>query len=84
MESKFKSDQALKSRLALVSEIDKSEFAWKKKKKEMQHEMGRFLNIHTTYQDKVKSLHNEILKLEQDVKQAKLSEFTKRLDLEMK
>ena len=41
----------LRQRIELVSEIDRTEAAWKKKKREMQGEMGRLLNQYQVAHD---------------------------------
>ena len=71
-ENQKKADEFLKQRLALVSEIDSTEFAWKKKKKQLLENMGRLLNQVTIYGDKAKNLRKQFEALELEVYQDKV------------
>ena len=69
----------MKQRIALVSEIDKTEFAWKKKKQEMKIQMGHFLNSFVALDEECKALDLKIQQTEKEERQRKLSAFEKTL-----
>ena len=80
METKRKrADEFLKQRIALVSEIDKTEFAWKKKKQEIKIQMGLFLNSFVALDEECKVLNNKIQQIEKEIRESKLKAFEKTL-----
>ena len=78
-EQERKAETSLKRRLALVGEIDKTEFQWKKRKREMQEEMARALAEHTLATEKAKEIREKIARVKNEDRRQVMQDKGKEL-----
>lgn len=74
-----KAAEFLKQRIALVSEIDKTEFQWKKKKREMLEAMARYLAEHVRSTERAKEIREKIERVETEAKRDQMNALGKEL-----
>lgn len=74
-----KAAEFLRQRLALVSEIDKTEFQWKKRKREIQEKMARFLAEHERSSIRAKEIRAKINSVELDDRRFAVNKLAEEL-----